>query len=112
MRCKHLWPDGRRGPILRGELTGLGAAPRTYLPHRDEGYGLSSATVHCFSCSGTDLHVTVDNGISARTSVRLARRSGIAVSIAALFRKQLPFYLVRSYLRLNPLRLQLPFVPK
>ena len=72
--------DGVLGThILRGVLTGLGAAPRTYLPHRDEGYGLSSATVHRFSCSGTDLLITVDNGINARAAVRLAQRLGIDV---------------------------------
>jgi single-stranded-DNA-specific exonuclease len=57
------------------------AAPRTYLPHRDEGYGLSSATVHRFSCSGTDLLIAVDNGINARASVRLAQRLGIDVVV-------------------------------
>jgi single-stranded-DNA-specific exonuclease len=57
--------DGVLGThILRGVLTGLGASPIAYLPHRDEGYGLSSATVHRFSCSGTDLLITVDNGIN------------------------------------------------
>jgi single-stranded-DNA-specific exonuclease len=57
------------------------AAPRTYLPHRDEGYGLSSATVHRFSCSGTELLIAVDNGINARASVRLAQRLGIDVVV-------------------------------
>ena len=72
--------DGVLGThILRGVLTGLGASPGTYLPHRDEGYGLSSATVHRFSCSGTDLLITVDNGINARAAVRLAQRLGIDV---------------------------------
>jgi single-stranded-DNA-specific exonuclease len=61
--------------ILRSVLTNLGLAPRTYLPHRDEGYGLSSPTVHRFSCSGTDLLITVDNGINARAAVSL-RSSG------------------------------------
>jgi len=51
--------------ILRSVLSALGAPARTFLPHRDEGYGLSSATVHRFSCSGTDLLITVDNGINA-----------------------------------------------
>ena len=74
--------DGVLGThIVRGVLTGLGATPRTYLPHRDEGYGLSSATVHRFSCSGTDLLITVDNGINAQSSVRLAKRLGIDVVV-------------------------------
>ena len=66
--------DGVLGThILRSVLTGLGAEPRVYLPHRDEGYGLSSPAVHHFSCSGTELLITVDNGINARTAVHLAQ---------------------------------------
>ena len=65
--------DGVLGAhILRSVLNSLGARPRTYLPHRDEGYGLSSSIVHQFSCSGTDLLITVDNGINARAAVGLA----------------------------------------
>ena len=74
--------DGVLGAhILRSVLTGLGAAPRIYLPHRDEGYGLSSPTVHRFSCAGTDLLITVDNGINARSAVQLAQRLGIDVVV-------------------------------
>jgi single-stranded-DNA-specific exonuclease len=74
--------DGVLGAhILRGVLSGLGAPARTFLPHRDEGYGLSSPTVHRFSCSGTDLLITVDNGINARAAVRLAQRLGIDVVV-------------------------------
>jgi single-stranded-DNA-specific exonuclease len=74
--------DGVLGAhILRSVLSGLGAPPRTFLPHRDEGYGLSSSMVHRFSCSGTDLLVTVDNGINARAAVRLAQRLGIDVVV-------------------------------
>ena len=74
--------DGVLGAhILRSVLSGLGAPARTYLPHRDEGYGLSSPTVHRFSCSGTDLLITVDNGINARAAVRLAQRLGIDVVV-------------------------------
>ena len=74
--------DGILGAhILRSVLTSLGVAPRTYLPHRDEGYGLSSPTVHRFSCTGTDLLITVDNGINARAAVRLAQRLGIDVVV-------------------------------
>ena len=51
--------DGVLGAhILRSVLNSLGARPRTYLPHRDEGYGLSSSIVHQFSCSGTGLLIT------------------------------------------------------
>ncbi len=67
--------------ILRSVLSALGAPGRTFLPHRDEGYGLSSSTVHRFSCSGTDLLLTVDNGINARAAVGLAQRLGIEVVV-------------------------------
>jgi single-stranded-DNA-specific exonuclease len=74
--------DGVLGThILRSVLTGLGAAPRAYLPHRDEGYGLSPLAVHRFSCDGTDLLITVDNGINARGTVHLAQRLGIDVVV-------------------------------
>nr|WP_245632538.1 DHH family phosphoesterase [Edaphobacter aggregans] len=74
--------DGVLGAhILRSVLSGLGATARTSLPHRDEGYGLSSPTVHRFSCSGTDLLITVDNGINARSAVQLAQRLGIEVIV-------------------------------
>jgi single-stranded-DNA-specific exonuclease len=51
------------------------------LPHRDEGYGLGRAAVHHFSRSGTDLLLTVDNGINARAAVHLAARLGIEVIV-------------------------------
>jgi single-stranded-DNA-specific exonuclease len=74
--------DGILGAhILRGVLMGLGTAARTYLPHRDEGYGLSVSAVHQFSCGGTDLLLTVDNGINARAAVHLAQRLGIDVVV-------------------------------
>jgi single-stranded-DNA-specific exonuclease len=46
-----------------------------------DGYGLSPAAVHHFSLSGTDLLITVDNGINARAAVLLARRLGIDVVV-------------------------------
>jgi single-stranded-DNA-specific exonuclease len=74
--------DGILGThILRSALTSFGATPRSYLPHRDEGYGLNSPAVHRFSCSGTDLLITVDNGINARATVHLAQRLGIDVVV-------------------------------
>jgi single-stranded-DNA-specific exonuclease len=46
--------DGLLGAhILCSVLSALGVPARTFLPHRDEGYGLSSSTVHRFSCIGT-----------------------------------------------------------
>jgi single-stranded-DNA-specific exonuclease len=74
--------DGVLGTyILRSVLSGLGAQPRAHLPHRDEGYGLSSRAVHKFSQGGTDLLITVDNGINAQKEVLLAQRLGIDVLV-------------------------------
>jgi len=74
--------DGVLGThILRGVLAGLGGHARPYLPHRNEGYGLNSNAVHRFSKSGTDLLITVDNGINAQSAIRLAQRLGIEVIV-------------------------------
>ncbi len=74
--------DGVLGTyILRSVLSSLGAQPRAHLPHRDEGYGLSSHAVHKFSQGGTDLLITVDNGINAQKEVLLAQRLGIDVLV-------------------------------
>lgn len=66
---------------LRAVLAGLGVPARAYLPHRDEGYGLSSCVVHKFSLNGTDLLITVDNGINAQREVVLAQRLGVDVIV-------------------------------
>ena len=67
--------------ILEATLRRLGAQPTVYLPHRDEGYGLSNEVVHRFSTHGTGLLITIDNGINAAGPVRLAQRLGIGVVI-------------------------------
>lgn len=67
--------------ILEATLRKLGARPLIYLPHRDEGYGFTEAAVHRFSRSGTDLVLTIDNGINAAGPVRLAQRLGMDVVI-------------------------------
>ena len=70
--------DGVLGAhVLRSVLMRMGAEPLVHLPHRDDGYGLASPAVHMFSRRGTDLVITVDNGINARQAVDLARRLGI-----------------------------------
>ena len=74
--------DGVLGThILRSVLASLGVQALAYLPHRDEGYGLSSSAVHKFSLSGTDLLITVDNGINAQREILLARRLGVDVIV-------------------------------
>jgi hypothetical protein len=67
--------------ILRSVLASLGVRARAYLPHRDEGYGLNSCAVHKFSLSGTDLLITVDNGINAHREILLAQRLGVDVIV-------------------------------
>ncbi len=70
--------DGILGAhILHSVLSSFGVPVRAYLPHRDEGYGLSSCAVHKFSMSGTDLLITVDNGINAQREILLAQRLGV-----------------------------------
>ena len=74
--------DGILGThILRSILASLGVQARAYLPHRDEGYGLSSCAVHKFSLCGTDLLITVDNGINAQREILLAQRLGVDVIV-------------------------------
>ena len=74
--------DGILGThILRSVLASLGVQARAYLPHRDEGYGLSSCAVHKFSLCGTDLLITVDNGINAQREILLAQRLGVDVIV-------------------------------
>src|SRR6185437_14705672 len=74
--------------ILRSVLGRLGIPARAYLPHRDEGYGLSSGAVHQFSLRGTDLLITVDNGINSHREVLLAERLGIDVIVIDHYRIQ------------------------
>jgi len=74
--------DGVLGThILRSVLASLGVQARAYLPHRDEGYGLSSSAIHKFSLCGTDLLITVDNGINAQREIQLAQRLGVDVIV-------------------------------
>ena len=74
--------DGVLGAyILRTVVGSFGIQPRVYLPHRDEGYGLNAGAVHQFSMAGTDLLITVDNGINARKEVHLSQRLGMDVVV-------------------------------
>ena len=74
--------DGILGThIFRVVLASLGIRARAYLPHRDEGYGLSLRAVHKLSLSGTDLLITVDNGINAQKEIQLAQRLGVDVIV-------------------------------
>ena len=67
--------------ILQATLRRLGAQPMVYLPHRDEGYGLTNEVVHHFSKEGADLVITIDNGINAAGPVHLANRLAMDVVV-------------------------------
>ena len=67
--------------ILVRALRRLGAQPRWYIPDRAEGYGLSAATVERLADAGTELLITVDNGIAAVDEVDLALARGMSVIV-------------------------------
>jgi single-stranded-DNA-specific exonuclease len=67
--------------ILKATIELAGHSCLPYLPHRDEGYGLSKDAVLLFAKQGIRLIVTVDNGIAAHEPIRLAKRLGIDVVI-------------------------------
>jgi single-stranded-DNA-specific exonuclease len=74
--------DGVLGThIVRSVLASMGGHAIAYVPHRDEGYGLGASAVHTFSKRGTDLLITVDNGINARRAIHLAHRLGVEVIV-------------------------------
>ena len=67
--------------ILEATLVRLGALVDVYLPHRDEGYGLSESAVHRFSRAGAKVLIAIDNGINAAGPVLLAQRLGMTVLV-------------------------------
>jgi single-stranded-DNA-specific exonuclease len=75
--------DGITGvSILCQALTLLGAEVDYYIPHRiDEGYGLNQEAISQLSQSGTKLLLTVDCGVSAHGSARLAKKLGLDLII-------------------------------
>lgn len=73
--------DGITSTVLLAEtLERLGARVRTALPHREEGYGLSTDAVRKLVPPAT-LLITVDNGASATDAVQEAIARGAAVVI-------------------------------
>ena len=62
-------------------LRRLGAAPAWHIPSRDEGYGLSIATVERLAAEGVRLIVTVDCAIAAVDEVARARELGVDVLV-------------------------------
>ncbi|MHB2009046.1 MAG: single-stranded-DNA-specific exonuclease RecJ [Acidobacteriaceae bacterium] len=67
--------------ILKATIELCGHSCLPYLPHRDEGYGLSKDAVLQFAKQGIHLIVTVDNGIAAHEPIHLAKRLGIDVVV-------------------------------
>jgi single-stranded-DNA-specific exonuclease len=75
--------DGITGAaILWQLLTLLGADVNFYIPHRvDEGYGLNEEAVQTLAQAGTKLLITVDCGITAVKSAKLAGQLGLDLII-------------------------------
>ncbi|MHC4638499.1 MAG: single-stranded-DNA-specific exonuclease RecJ [Planctomycetota bacterium] len=75
--------DGITGvAILWQILTMLGADVDYYIPHRiDEGYGLNEEAVESLAKAGTELLITVDCGVTAVESAKLAQNLGMELII-------------------------------
>ena len=68
--------------ILYRCLKGLGTDVDCYIPSRHkEGYGLNEAALRSLAQAGTEVLVTVDNGISAIGEVDLAKSLGMTVIV-------------------------------
>ena len=68
--------------LLYTYLQSVGADVFFYIPDRDqEGYGMNLGAVQAIAAKGTDLIVTVDNGISALEEISYAVRLGMDVVV-------------------------------
>jgi single-stranded-DNA-specific exonuclease len=67
--------------ILIGVLRRLGADPRWHIPAREDGYGLSVATVERLAASGAGLILTADCAVAAVDEVARARELGVDVVV-------------------------------
>ncbi|MDR0197354.1 MAG: single-stranded-DNA-specific exonuclease RecJ [Oscillospiraceae bacterium] len=67
--------------MLCGYLTALGGEIDSYIPTREEGYGLNAKAIEKIAKSGTKLIITVDNGVSAVNEARLIKENGINLII-------------------------------
>lgn len=68
--------------ILYTYLTSMGADAAYYIPERDgEGYGLHRSAVEQIANDGTNLLITVDNGISAVEEIAYANELGLDVIV-------------------------------
>ncbi len=75
--------DGITGAAILWQLLKLlGAEANYYIPHRiDEGYGLNEDAVRSLAQTGTKLLITVDCGITATESAKLAEQLGLGLII-------------------------------
>ncbi|MGN0687011.1 MAG: single-stranded-DNA-specific exonuclease RecJ [Oscillospiraceae bacterium] len=67
--------------MLFGYLEAMGAEVDYYIPERSEGYGMSIPSLERIAANGTELVITVDNGISAAQEAQFLRERGIELVI-------------------------------
>lgn len=67
--------------MLYSYLECIGADVSYYIPERSEGYGLNKESVHKLADAGTELIITVDNGISAIDEALLIKELGMKLVI-------------------------------
>ncbi|MBQ8338260.1 MAG: single-stranded-DNA-specific exonuclease RecJ, partial [Oscillospiraceae bacterium] len=68
--------------ILHSYLEAMGADVNYYIPSREgEGYGLNTNAIQTLADEGTELIVTVDNGIAAVEEIEFAKSLGIEVVV-------------------------------
>lgn len=68
--------------VLQTTLQNLGANSRPFIPNRlTEGYGLSLNSIKKIHLSGTNLIITVDNGIKSFDEIEYANKKGIDVIV-------------------------------
>jgi len=68
--------------MLEMYLSALGADVDYYIPSRlAEGYGMNADAIRLLAAKGTNLILTVDNGISAHNEIQLAKQLGMRVIV-------------------------------
>ena len=88
--------------MLYSYLEALGAEVSWYIPTRDEGYGLNIPAVELLKKQGTELIITVDNGISAKDEAKKIYELGMKLVITD--HHQVPEELPRAEAVVNPHR--------
>lgn len=88
--------------MLYSYLEALGAEVSWYIPTRDEGYGLNIPAVELLKKQGTELIVTVDNGISAKEEANRIYELGMKLVITD--HHQVPEELPRAEAVVDPHR--------